>query len=103
VDYQALNDHPSNVLRDLATDLYKEIQGEIGLDRAALEARADAFAKGATALRTYELLHGVTFVALDNDTLDALIELYRSNDEDGDLDRVHYVTETVGELLGLDN
>ena len=85
------NDHPSALLSN--TELYSE---------AAL-------------LRTYEDEHDVTFAALDNDTLNAIREVYNRElpvtDEDDfilvvereEFDRLSEMEALIADLLGLED
>jgi hypothetical protein len=102
VDFHALNDHPSNVLRGLATELLNEISNEVGLDRAILEQKANGYAGSARVLTTFELAEDVTFVALDRETLEDLVETFKGNEDDSELDRYYALEELVGKLFGLE-
>lgn len=101
MDYLAANDHPNNVLRAHSAALYHDSADAVGFDRALVENRADGYARAATFLMAHEFENDVTFVALDNETLTALVDAYKSDREDSD--RQFEVFRLVRDLLGLDD
>jgi hypothetical protein len=86
-------DHPANVLSNYALDAFREGNGQYG----------GAYATASTRLRAYEVEHGVTFVALDNDALHALTEAWNHDRDNPDSDRAHFVMEALPGLLGLED
>lgn len=88
MDYRAANDHPINVLNANAAEAFKISGPEAEYGRA--------YSTAATRLYGYELENDVTFAALDNETLRALVDAYENEDE-------WLVKRLVGDLLGLND
>lgn len=99
-NFRDANDSPTAVLRKQAAALYEaanEAERDDEQARAATyRLRADGYNFAATLLMAREVETGVTFVALDNDTLDAVINNY-------DLGYLYDVMGDVIDLLGLED
>ena len=107
IDLHSVKDHPATVVENLNTTgprpgVWTNAKTQL------LSAAAD--------LRTYEMHHDVTFAALDNDTLEAIREVYdREPDLAGmsgefhedltrvELERLYELESLVSDLLGLED
>ena len=100
LNFRYANDSPAALLRAQAADLYQAANEAERDDEPARAAtyrlRANGYSMAATFLMAQEVQTDVTFVALDNDTLDAVI----SNYEHGDL---YDAMGDVADLLGLED
>lgn len=99
-NFREANDTPAALLKSQAASLFKAADvahrdGDQVLAHS-LYSRAESYDVAATFLMAQEMQKEVTFVALDNDTLDAVI----SNHRHGDL---YDVVDHVVDLLGLED
>lgn len=95
-DLKTVYDHPARVLNTYAADAYAR-DGDTS-------ARGNAYSTAATRLLGYELENGITFAALDNETLDAVRAAWQQVTS-GEGNQGLAMADLVGEirdLLGLE-
>lgn len=105
-DYRQANDSPGSLLKAHAATLYAKLR-ESSNNLSGVAQRAEGFSQAAVYLNAQEIQNGVTFVALDNDTLNWLLEIVNDYRNEKDLDEKFFLAESavrrVVDLLGLED